>query len=423
MKKQIKINFVITIFVLFNITLLEAQTEKYLFERITVTEGLSQNNASDVVQDDFGFIWVGTEDAINRYDGYEIKIFKTNPGDTNSIAPGRISKLFCDSKGNLWVGAGINLSRFNHNTQQFINYPTENFIPESNTRTDIIALQEDKENNIWFASQGGILGYYSSKGDSLVYLNNLLPGENETKFDRINFMQFIKGERLWVGFDNGLSVFDLVYSNHEVEKLIEIKLLKNNITNPSAVYEDINGNIWIGTWRNGFYRYDLNTGKLESIILHNSPYQFSDFGISSIISNSEGDLFIGTDGLETFGLIKYNPAENTAINILHDPKDENSLSGNRIASLLIDRSGILWVGTWNRGLNKLNEASNKFNLVSPLTDDQNSLSSGFIRGFYEDSNNILWILTSGGGLNRFDPLSGTFDIFVSDRDDPEHNQQ
>ncbi len=320
--------------------------EEYIFRQIKIEDGLSQSSVFTVIQDKKGFLWFGTANGLNRYDGYSFKVFTNDPADSSSISNNGISSLFEDKEGDIWIGTfeGM-LNKFNRTKGTFTHFN----IPEY---TRAVANPEEK--------------YYS---------------------------------------------FPLPFS-------------RNNNNTITSIAQDEKGILWIGTWGKGLIKFDLKKNKFE--YYHHTPGSLDGFGsnrIRAILPDKEGVLWVGTlgDGLYKFltdetnkKIIKYKSSNN-----------EWCISDNRILSLLKDKKGDLWIGTFNGGLDRL---SHRNQLTSPQDarfekflhrqKDNNSLSNNFVTSIIQDKNGSLWAGTFGGGINRFIPLSKSFEAFKNDVNDP-----
>jgi len=373
------------------------------FEHLDINAGLSQNNVLCILQDSRGFMWFGTRDGLNKYDGYNFTVYKNNPNNEKSISNNFISDIVEDSKGVIWLttrGGGLN--RYDKEKDQFTQYKagingnTKGKL-SSNLLTKLIT---DKKGNLWIGTEEGDLNYFeTSTGLSTYYSckKNISDIYEDSK------------HRLWIGTrGGGLNLFDqftktfLQYS-HDPKN-------PNSISddNICTVFEDSKQRLWIGTDGQGLNLYDNATG-FFSHFLHDprNPNSLSKDVVYSLTEDMDGQLWIGT---ENGGLCIYNADKKTFQNFQHDAVDNTSLNNNSIHSLYRDNTGNIWVGTFAGGINLLNRGANEFKHYRQIS-DENSLSNNNVLCIVEGRDKKLWIGTDGGGLNLFDPITNDFKRF------------
>ncbi len=253
------------LFSLFLTIALGENTPSYLFETIGIADGLSQNSVTCIAKDKYGFIWFGTEDGLNRYDGISFKSFRHDPLDSNTINSNTITSSLVDSQGNLWIGTFVSgLNRYVYETESFVHYP---YNPEDSLtigKGTIQALHEDGEGNIWIGtSKSGLYRLNPNTGDSHP-LNSLI-SNNATLSDSIVNSLFEDHEnRLWIPTTNGLNVLNL--NNYELKSFL------SNTDDPNSIFDNyvnyvfesfdgIDYHLWIGTNWGGF---DLYNARLEN---------------------------------------------------------------------------------------------------------------------------------------------------------------
>ena len=381
------------------------------FERLGLESGLSQSVIRDILQDSKGFMWFATEDGLNRYDGYNVKIFRPDPENQNSLSDRWITSLYEDSQGYLWIGTRQGgLNQYNPKNGQFKHFfhnPENANSPSSNNITDIL---QDRQGNLWIGTDKGLdrldlhsKNFYHYRRDSLTGLSS----------DSISVLFHDSRNRLWVGTsDSGLNQFDTKtgtfknyrYSLQDVVRVRsgEINSISNN--NIRDIVEDTRGNLWIAT-ENGLNYFNIQQ-ELFTVYQFSTRSQFSlnDNDVFSLLLDNSGGLWVGTaKGLN----YRIENSERFA-HFSHDPGDIRSLSNNLIISMYEDEGGILWLGTYSGGVNKFNRGQSKFTYYRSLPDDEYSLSSNLIATIFIDRTGIVWIGTFGGGLNRYDPSTNLF---------------
>ena len=367
----------------------------FKFEHLNTENGLSQSDVNAIFQDDKLFMWFGTHDGLNRFDGYNFTVFKPDSKNPKSISSNLIWKITGDDKGNLWIGTtGGGLNYFDKKTKEFKTFKNDPKNQNSIKSNYITAIFVDSNNRLWISNTKGIdMADLSKPLDSLKF-QHINFHENITNSTRntYNVSTFYEDSmhQLWVGSFNGLS--KLVKDKHGKIYFHTIKDLFNaSYPDVRSIIEDSYGNLILGT-NNGLYRYLPNN--------ITNPIQFIHEGTFSAIAIKDNHIWAGTD----VGLLEFTNLSETKIPKLintykYDPKNPNySLSKNDVKSLFIDHSGIVWVGVNGGGVNKLDPHRKQFLHIKNSLDPA-SLSNNKVRSIFEDSQQNLWIGTEGGALN------------------------
>ncbi|MDP2304134.1 MAG: two-component regulator propeller domain-containing protein [Ignavibacteria bacterium] len=423
----LKYSVLLLIFIILSSTAI-AQKKPVKFNRLTSSNGLSQNRVSSIVQDHDGFIWIGTEDGVNKYDGYNFEIFKRNPGDSLSLNDNMGLAMHVAKDGTLWIGGSLTgLSKYNSATKTFTRYNNDHSNPNSLAEDIIISFSEDTKGNLWIVTQNKGFDYMLVNEGKFIHMANMLPPDYKISEDLIFFIHQDKQNNLWIGAAGKIHYFKISYSQAGVPILQPIKI-ENQILNTAAtsIEEDNDGNIWIGTPGEGLFRFDYK----DKVIRKFEPIDYSNLLHSLIIiaieNDETGNLWIGGFSIEdnpgsekgtSPGLLRLNIQSREVEKFLADPKDEKSLSSNRILSLLVDKTGVLWVGTFLSGLNVYDKSVIKFSLVSTGQEESNKIK-GPVRGFYVDENKTLWVASQGGGLISIDRNKGKYEVFNYKENNP-----
>ena len=398
------------------------------FEHLTMQDGLSQNAVQAIFQDSRGFLWIGTQDGLNRFDGYSFTVFRHDAEDPASLSGSNILAIAEDRAGFLWAGTwGSGLSRFDPATESFISYRHLPEDPHSLSDDTVTSILLDSKGSLWVGTLNG-LNRFNPRIDGFDHFGHL-PGDPASLSSNVISVIFEDSQhRLWIGTGAlGLPGAGLNRFNPETGKVTRFghddsdptSLVSNNI---SAIYEAPDGNFWIGTGGyelpgKGLDLFNPRTGTA----FHYSP----DAEIDDTLSGENIAALWGDDG-ETLwiatradGLNRMDFA-NTGhfTHYRHDPYFSDSLSGDEIWSLFRDRSGILWIGTARDGINKLPANSGQFSLYRNNPSDSNSLGTNNVGAFSEDRYGHIWVGTWGGGLDRFDPQHGVFEHFRNDPANP-----
>ncbi len=433
MKNTSGINYILkySVFLLIFIVLSSnaiAQKKPVKFNRLTSSDGLSQNRVSSIVQDHDGFIWIGTEDGINKYDGYNFEIFKRNPGDSLSINDNQALAMHVAKDGTLWIGGSLTgLSKYNSAAKTFTRYNHNHSNPNSLAEDIIISFSEDEKGNLWIVTQNKGFDYMIVNEGKFIHMANMLPPDYKIQEDQIFFIHQDKQNNLWIGTEGKIHYFKISYNETGVPKLQPIKI-ENQILSTAAlsIEEDKDGNIWIGTPGEGLLQFDYKDKILRKFKLSDNSSSFNSLVILSLKADEIGNLWVGGFPREdnpdseigtSPGLLRLNIQSKEIEKFLADPKDEKSLSSNRILSLFIDKTGVLWVGTFLSGINVYDKSVIKFSLVTTGQEESNKIK-GPIRGFYIDENKILWVASQGSGLISYDRSKDKYEFFTHSKNNP-----
>ncbi|MGD2086776.1 MAG: two-component regulator propeller domain-containing protein [Candidatus Aminicenantes bacterium] len=372
---------------------LNAQGDNIRFKRISKEQGLSQVTVNCILQDSKGFLWFGTQEGLNRYDGYEFKSYKHDPEDSTTISDSYIWCITEDKSGILWIGTNDGgLNSFNRATEKFTSYKHDKNNKNSLSHNYVKSICEDHEEFLWIGTFGGGLNKFDIETKSFTLYQHDPDKTNSLSSNNVNSIIKDRFDTIWIGTDGGLNQYD-----PRTDGFIKIEDKPNNLiyNNIKCIIEDRSGEIWIGTQEGGMYKSDRKTGNFEHVPIKNEN-GFNHNSISCLFEDSLGKIWIGTEGA---GLYILDKETGKLSHATHNPGIPHSLSNDVVNSIYEDKSGIVWVGTYSGGLNKYNPRSNKFALYQQYPGVENSLSSSDIRAVYEDRDGTLWIGTRSGGLN------------------------
>lgn len=370
-------------------SLLWTPAHAYHFRSYQVEDGLSHNSIWAIIQDSKGFMWFGTNDGLNRFDGNKFKIYRKKQGDSLSLGNNFIHCMKEDSKGRFLIGTKQGLYLFDPDYEKFHHIQLSK---EENVDVSINSIMEDPNGNIWLACHG--YGLYILNSDFTIKKHYVFNGKVNCLPS--NYIWTITKDyygNIWLGtVGKGLVHFD---SKREVfTRYSEKKGL--GITDPIiySLYCDIDNNLWIGTSASGLIRFDYRTEKT-------AHYLNNVFNIKSIIEFSDHELIMGSDK----GLVKFDRTQE-AFNLINNDTSFDNLTDNSIFAITRDKEGSFWIGTYFGGVNYYSPAINRF--LYCYSSPNNSSKKNIISSFAENENGEIWIGTHNDGLYRFNPTNLSF---------------
>lgn len=393
-----------------------AQFQDMKFEYLNIDNGLSHNRIRSILRDSKGYLWVGTESGLNKYDGQKVTIYKNSPIQTNSISNNTSDCIFEDRSHNLWVGtiAGLNLYDRKKNTfKQYIldinsKSGDQNLINHDNW---INSIFEDIKGNIWCSTLNGLNKLNPSDGSFVKY--NIPAAEN---YEFANYVISIvpddKGY-FWLGTqDNKLWRF-----NPETFKFDSYAepILTPTIGMDKHIVLDASGKIWIGTDGKGLFSYDLSGKKFEQYNTRGDGRGTRGNLVKGLFLDRNRYLFIAVD---LGGINRLDLQTKTFEYCLRNEKEKNALNSDALWRVYKDSEGILYAGTSVAGLNIYKPPKDKFPNYRHIANYDNSLVYDVVYKFFEDSQGLIWIGTDGGGVSVFDPVKKTFRNYRHNREDP-----
>lgn len=380
---------------------------EYQFEYIGVADGLSSNSITNIFQDRRGFLWFGTLEGLNRYDGYTFTIFRHDVQDSTSLGSNRTLSIYEDRSGSLWVGtedAGLN--RYDQAAGRFYHYTNLPSNPKSLSNNQVESIIEDRSGTLWIGTKNGLNRLDRKTGVFSRYFSN--PADSSSLFhNHIGAMMEDSDGVLWIAGGECLHRFN-AESGTFTRFRPQVPLSKGEPIIGSIV-EEPRGTLWISTWGSGLWKFEKATGAF-TVFLHDpgNPGSLCKNEVGHLGVDGSGNLWIGTaDGLD---MLRKGSGEFT--HFYHDVVDQSSISANGIWPIFRDRSSVLWIGTYRGGLNKLVPSRMIFSFHANDPKNPNSLSYNSVFSVYESRDNALWIGTAHG-LNRFDRNTGVFTVYYA----------
>lgn len=383
------------------------------FGRPAGVEDLSQTTARCIFQDGKGFLWIGTQDGLNKYDGYSFTIYRHEQQNPRSLSNNSIAAIHEDRAGALWVGTtGGGLNRFDRESETFtaFRHDANNFYSISDDSVSFV--HEDEAGALWVGTETGGLNKFNVQTGEFTHYRHDPNDSTSLSDDNVRAVYADDASALWIGTAySGLEKFDKTSGKFAHFKL-DSKSAPGSNYRILSIAADETGALLVGSEGGGLYRLDRETGEF-TVYRHdpNDAGSLSGDTINTIYTDSSGALWVGT----TNGLNKFDATNNRFIQYTHDPNDADALGGNAISALYEDRSGVLWIGA--QGLTKLDLKSKRFDRFKNDARDERSLSGGGVSAFFEDSAGGLWIGTADG-LNFYDRATGEFRRYRHDAASP-----
>ena len=397
-----------TICLLLTISLFSYSQNKWRFNRITTDDGLSTGTVNCVYKDSKGYIWIGSVDGLNRYDGYDITIFKNDKNDPKSLSGNIITAITEDADGNIWVGTrNSGISIFDWETEKFANF--NELIGQEIETGQVRALHLANTNEVLIGSEAGGIILYDPKSKS--HKQFLADNSDLSNSTVLNAVKTPEG-KFWISsLATSIDLFTVESGSFEAYPYDAA--YEPAEINRKVIFQDSKGILWMGTDGKGLVRFDVETGQTKVYNVANSGLSANI--VTDVFEAENGSIYIGTDG---YGINILNPDTETFSYLQSSLLDPTTLSSNAVYQIYEDDSGVIWVSTFRGGVNTYSPQRLKFDLYQQIPYEPNSLSFASVIDVMETSDGYIWIGTDGGGLDRLDPTTGTFEHFKHDPNDP-----
>ncbi len=421
------------------------------FDHLSIDNGLSHNTVFSLLQDRHGYIWIGTQNGLNKYDGYSFDIYQSIdiPKTQEGFRGKHISSLFEDSKGNLWVGTkdyGINVKAAS--SDRFLNLQYDSSFAQI-LNSEISSFYEDRAHNIWITTVGaGVLKYDPKSKEAHVFNTQNSSISSNIVFDIVED----KDGTIWIG-TSGAGLNYISPSQKNV-RLLNLPNSQNMDGFRKKLLLD-NNYLWVGTQGTGLYKIHLKDHSFIHFTEEKSERNIRSYAIIDLLKTEDGRLFIATDGN---GLSVYDTKTEQISNYTYQASEQSALNSNGLKCLLLDRNNSIWIGTFNGGVNVYKPNKTWFNLYVPnrkndrlpsksvlsiiqlkngeiflgtdggglswLNEEQNDVSTSYhihqpsipssiaaneVKTLFEDSKGRLWVGYFAGGLDLYNPTTKTFE--------------
>jgi signal transduction histidine kinase/ligand-binding sensor domain-containing protein/DNA-binding response OmpR family regulator len=407
---------------------LSAQEVQYSFDKLTIHDGLSNNEVSSILQDKRGFIWISTTEGLNRYDGSSIKVYENNSRDQKSLINNEIACQYIDKKGNLWVGTNGGVSLYDTNSDNFINFPLSETRDRGISYTRTKGFFEDSDNNLYVGMESGWIYRFNPKTKNLDLFDTL-------RFREITTSKVTPQNKLIIGTLNGLVLSDL--HSRTTERILEGR--------PTDIVLIDGEMIWIGVRSGGLYHYQLSTKQLTQIPSPTPRYNnvwglFKDSknniwvtgSVLRVYNREDGKFYRITDDehtLATAGTSAFleDADGNYWISLYYggirivrktrqfsfykaDDSSSPRLTNKVVSSLSMDKDKNLWVGYYEGGIDIINRKTGSVERIVP-GDTRYNLQPGSVFMMQQDSDGEMWVGAYRAGLHRFGSSRRSFDVY------------
>ncbi|WP_256011241.1 hybrid sensor histidine kinase/response regulator transcription factor [Desertivirga xinjiangensis] len=381
---------------------------------MSINDGLSQNTIFSMHQDTKGFIWIGTEDGLNRYDGYEFKVFKNELNNKKSLANNQVNVIAETSGRTLLIGTTAGISIYNPQTEDFSNISIQASGKDVQSANFVTAIVPENDHLIWIGTYDG-LKLYDLVQKKLLN-NNLV---NTLSKSNIQVLYKDNADVLWIGLRNDLKCINL-----KTDKFVPVpSLLQKTISaNPGTIRvikQDQKGNIWLGSEQSGLFYYNAANNSCIN-------YRYEAGNMQSLPVNVVRDIFFNDDGhvwLATRkGLSILDPAIHKFTTYTHEKYDPESLSHRSVLKIMRDRDGSIWVGTFAGGLNIYNPVSLNFQNIGEQLGNRPGLNNPVVSSILHEADGALWIGTEGGGLNFLNRSTGKYEFYNLKKNGPQSSE-
>ncbi|WP_117882479.1 hybrid sensor histidine kinase/response regulator transcription factor [Aureibaculum luteum] len=408
-------NYIIYSFCLIT-NLVFSQFNNLKFENLDTYNGLSSSTCVEIFQDKEGFLWFGTIDGLNKYNGYEFEIFKSVLNDSKSLSNNRINAITEDNEGNLWVGTNNGLNLFVKEKNNFIRINLYRDLSLANGTQKIIndLFYDSINNTLWVGTNNGIIKI--ALGDDSINIENYKfsyyindqTNPNSIDNNKVNVIVKDKKDIIWIA-TNGQHLNRYNYKKNNFDRV----LIKNNRTYelnhmPKRVFIDSDGDFWIGNDLSNLILWNKkqNTFKHISVVDKKTP-------ILDMFQDSKGLFWISTDAFGLYLFNKKNDVVELQQHIVNDFSDPFTLPNNKPSKIFEDNKGIYWIGSYDKGVSKLDPSNYAFGHYYYQPNNLNGLNQKTVQSVLEDSKGRIWISAYNGGLNLFDEKTKSFKHFSS----------
>ncbi|WP_366186139.1 two-component regulator propeller domain-containing protein [Flavobacterium ovatum] len=374
------------------------ESDNLKFKHFSSKEGLSQSSVITIFQDSKGYIWFGTRDGLNKFDGNKFTIYRSNYRDNKSLSNSWVTSIYEDSKGILWIGTKDGLNKYNASKDNFKQYHASNK-GNSISNNEIWGITEISPQVLMVSTSKG-MSKLNTKTDVFNHWFHDLKNKNSISDNRTRGFLNTKDGRLWIMTVNAIDVYNPKKNSFAHYNYPERTLKESHVNNAPTLFEAKNGKIWMG------YEGGLALFNPQKLIFE--PYKMGvTSSVRTLYEDKNHHLWIGTYS----GLYILNSQKQEVKKYVHNENDSKSLSQNSIYKIIEDSKGDVWIGTWAGGINYFDRNFDRFKQLTAGTKNT-MLNYKVVSSIVEESPNTWWIGTEGGGLNVYDRSTGLFSYFT-----------
>lgn len=395
----------------------QAQPDRYRFSRLDANNGLSHNQVKSFYKDRQGFLWIGTISGLNRFDGYQFKVFRNDPRNPESIINDDINRMFEDPDGKMWISTWSGLDIYDPVTEKFRYNPADMIrrlgLPDGNL-TDIV---KGREGDFWFVHQSLGLYYYKPGEPAVVPLRHIAQDSASIGTDVVSGIREAKDGNWWVIHRNGIielldkKTLRVVYRNRTLFSRYQANALDYRF----VVDDDDHLWIYIADTNRGIFHLNPANGAVTHITRSSQELRLNSDIVRGAVVDNNGLVWVATDH---GGINVIHKKRKSVEHLLNSPEDERSLVQNSINTIYRDDEGIIWAGTFKRGVSYYHEKIIRFPLFRYSSIDDESLPFDDINAFAEDEKGNIWIGTNGGGLIYYNRANHSFRQYLHDPKNP-----
>ncbi|MGB2129489.1 MAG: hybrid sensor histidine kinase/response regulator transcription factor, partial [Flavicella sp.] len=373
--------------------------EKFKFKYLSITDGLSQSSVLSILQDSAGFMWFGTRDGLNKFDGHSFKIYRHNSQNYEGISNSFIKSMIEDSEGNLWVGTMNGLNKYipSKDTFEKFELATNDYGISNHEIWDIIQVEDGF---LWLGTNYGLEKFDMTTGNTKRYLSDKTSNSISSNEIR-SFMKDDKG-LVWICTTSKIDVLNTKTNSYEHYEYPLGAFKEESSSYKPYLYQDKQGDIWLG-YKNGLYILNRQIGLFEKFQISDGSISKINDEVRTIVQDRLGKLWVGTYN----GGYVIDKTSASIVHFQHDKNDIKALSQNSIYDIIEDTKGDMWIGTYAGGVNYFDRSYDVFKHFS-VGNNTSRLNYKVVSAIVEDENRNLWIGTEGGGLNFYDHKTGLF---------------
>jgi signal transduction histidine kinase/ligand-binding sensor domain-containing protein/AraC-like DNA-binding protein len=371
--------------------------QSYRFDQLNVAQGLSQNTVNAILKDHRGYIWVGTNDGLNQYNGYSFQVFRNKNTNANSLTSNKVLTLTEDQNGLLWIGTASGLCTYDPQQNQFIPVSLPGPAKKTNGGQYIRTVYEDRSGRIWAGTLDGRLCVKEKSSASFLKVRF-----SHLTVSDVSAICEDQSGTIWVGTDQaGLYYLE---AGEEAWQFLPIGALKAKGDLAKSIVEDSMGRLWVGTQGEGLFRISADRSGIRHYNAEQTPGLQNNL-VKGLTFGPHGNLWVATDG---GGLSIFDLNKETVKHVGYDPYDPQSVASDAAYALFKDNEGLVWVGTFDGGVSIFNPNHKAFHHIGRSLVTGKGLNHRSVLSFLEDKHGDIWIGTDGGGLNIWTPGSGDF---------------